>query len=388
MVFIKDKKGFLLRCVPCAVIVLGLIFLGLWLGRPTGEVATAASRLVYVPARVETVISDNAEADNEHYEGQRLGDQELEIRILSGEHKGEILPLTNYMGALFNVDVREGDRIVVRLQTEDDGSYYASMYNYDRGMVVGLMLLLFAAVLIALGGKKGARALAGLVITLACIWFLLIPGLIRGIPALPYTVLLVAVVAAACLILLNGFSAKTFCSAAGCIAGVAAAALTAWIVGKLAPIDGFNMEEAEDMLLHGTELGLRIRGLLVCGVLVSSLGAVMDVAMSIASAIWELRESSDRLTVKELFRSGMQIGRDAMGTMANTLILAFAGSSLNMLIMAQIYDIPLMQLVNTDSICIEVIQSIAGSLGILLTVPLTAAGSARYMKRKSSAENT
>ena len=142
------------------------------------------------------------------------------------------------------------------------------------------------------------------------------------------------------------------------------------------------------MLLHGTELGLRIRGLLVCGVLVSSLGAVMDVAMSIASAIWELRESSDRLTVKELFRSGMQIGRDAMGTMANTLILAFAGSSLNMLIMAQIYDIPLMQLVNTDSICIEVIQSIAGSLGILLTVPLTAAASARYMKRKSSAENT
>ena len=130
------------------------------------------------------------------------------------------------------------------------------------------------------------------------------------------------------------------------------------------------MSEAENLLLYGAEKGLTISGLLVCGVLIAALGAVMDVAMSIASAVWELRENSPQLTRRALFRSGMNIGRDAMGTMANTLILAFAGSSLNLLILVQVYDIPFLQLINTDFICVEVLQSVAGSMGILLTVPL------------------
>ena len=107
----------------------------------------------------------------------------------------------------------------------------------------------------------------------------------------------------------------------------------------------------------------------------------MDVALGIASAVWELREQNASMTAGQLFRSGMHIGRDAMGTMANTLILAFAGSSLNMLILVQTYDIPFLQLVNTDYICIEIIQSIAGSMGILLTVPIVAFISARMMAR-------
>ena len=110
----------------------------------------------------------------------------------------------------------------------------------------------------------------------------------------------------------------------------------------------------------------------MCGVLISALGAVMDVALGIASSVWELREQNPALSAKELFGSGMHIGRDAMGTMANTLILAFAGSSLNMLLLVQTYDIPFIQLINTDYICIEVIQSIAGAMGILLTVPIVA----------------
>ena len=105
----------------------------------------------------------------------------------------------------------------------------------------------------------------------------------------------------------------------------------------------------------------------------------MDVALGIASAVWELHEQNPALTARQLFRSGLHIGQDAMGTMANTLILAFAGSSLNMLILVQTYEIPFLQLINTDYICIEVIQSIAGAMGILLTVPIVAFISARLM---------
>lgn len=356
-----------------------LVLAALWLNRPEEGTPTASSQLIFVPAKVTAVLEDDAQPDWENSEGRRIGTQELEIRILSGQHRGEVLPLTNYLSALFNVDVGVGDRIIVRLITQEDGSYYASLFNYDRALVMGGAMLVFCAVLVLLGGRKGVRALLGLVFTLVCLWFLLIPGLIRGLPAIPLTIAVAAVCAAASLILLDGPSRKSLCAILGCVGGVAAAGLFAALVGALTPMDGFNMSEAENLLLYGAEKGLSIRGLLVCGVLVAALGAVMDVAMSIASAAWELREHNDGLSRRELFRSGMNIGRDAMGTMANTLILAFAGSSFNLLILIQIYDIPFLQLANTDFLCIEMLQSVAGSMGILLTVPLVAAISAYLM---------
>ena len=364
--------------LPLGVLVL-LVLAGLWLNRPQGREATASSQLVFVPARVTAVLEDDAQPDWDSGEGRRVGTQELEIRLLAGDHKGEILPLTNYLSALYNVDVGVGDRIIVRLITQEDGSYYASLFNYDRGLVLGGALLLFCAVLVLLGGRKGVRALLGLVFTLLCLWFLLIPGLIRGLPALPLTIGVVAVTAAASLVLLDGLSRKCLCAVLGCVGGVTAAGLFAALVGWLTPLNGFNMSEAENLMLYGSEQGLHISGLLVCGVLVAALGAVMDVAMSIASAQWELRQQNPGMKAPALFRSGMNIGRDAMGTMANTLILAFAGSSFNLLILIQVYDIPFLQLANTDFLCIEILQSVAGSLGILLTVPLVAAISAWLM---------
>lgn len=174
-----DRKV-VLRVAALLIAFSLLVGAAVWLSKPNNDVETAASQLVFVPAKVTAVLSDNAVPDYENSEGRRIGTQELEIRILSGAHKDEILTLTNYMSALFNVDVSEGDRVIVRLITREDGSYYASMFNYDRGLVIGIALLVFCAVLALLGGWKGIRALLGLVFTLACIWFLLIPGLIRG----------------------------------------------------------------------------------------------------------------------------------------------------------------------------------------------------------------
>ena len=341
--------------------------------------------MVYAPAKVTAVLSDNAQEDFENAEGRRVGDQELEIQILSGDHKDEIMTVTNYMSALFNVDVQQGDRIIVRIMTDENGSYYASVFNYDRGIVLGGFLLIFFILLGALGGKKGLGALAGLLLTLGCIWFILIPCLLRGVPAIPVTIAVSAVSAAAGLIFLNGYSKKTFCAVCGCVGGVLVSGIAAAVVGTLSPMNGFNMQEAENLILYGADQGLKVSGLLVCGVLISALGAVMDVALGIASSVWEMKEQNPDASVGSLFRSGMQIGKDAMGTMANTLILAFAGSSLNMLILVQTYNIPFLQLINTDSIALEVVQSVAGSIGILLTVPLVALISARLMARRKKA---
>ena len=377
----KEKiQHILLRALPMAAVLAVLVCIAVGLNRTEEEQTESdASRMVYASAEVTAVLADNAQEDFQNAEGRRVGDQELEIRILSGDHKDEIMTVTNYMSALFNVDVDQGDRIIVRIMTDEDGSYYASVFNYDRGIVLGVFLLIFFALLAVLGGKKGVGALAGLLLTLGCIWFILIPCLIRGVPAVPVTIGVSAVSAAAGLIFLNGYSKKTLCAVCGCVGGVLAAGIAAAAVGTLSPMNGFNMQEAENLILYGADRGLKISGLLVCGVLISALGAVMDVSLGIASSVWEMREQNPEASAGSLFRSGMQIGRDAMGTMANTLILAFAGSSLNMLILVQTYDIPFLQLINTDSIALEVVQSVAGSFGILLTVPLVAFISARLM---------
>lgn len=368
------------RLAVMAVVLAALTVCTVWLHRPVeGEVASSASQMVYERAVVTAVLSDDAFPDYDNAEGRRVGTQELEIQIQTGAHKNEVMSLTNYMSALFNVDLKKGDSIIVRIMTDEDGAYYASLFNYNRGRVLGVFVLLFFVLLAVLGGKKGLGALLGLLFTLGCIWLILIPCLIRGIPAVLVTVGIIAVTAAGALIFLNGFSEKTLCSVLGCVIGVVAAGGIAAAVGAATPMNGFNMSEAENLLLYGADKGLKISGLLVCGVLISALGAVMDVALGIASAVWEIHEQNPALTARQLFRSGMHIGQDAMGTMANTLILAFAGSSLNMLILVQTYEIPFLQLINTDYICIEVIQSIAGAMGILLTVPIVAFISARLM---------
>lgn len=383
----KNKRlNVVIRVLPVVIVLAILAGIAMWINRANeNETTPDSGRLVYAPAKVTAVLSDNAQEDFENAEGRRVGDQELEIQILSGDHKDEIMTVTNYMSALFNVDVQQGDRIIVRIMTDENGSYYASVFNYDRGIVLGGFLLIFFILLGALGGKKGLGALAGLLLTLGCIWFILIPCLLRGVPAIPVTIAVSAVAAAAGLIFLNGYSKKTFCAVCGCVGGVLVSGIAAAVVGSLSPMNGFNMQEAENLILYGADQGLKVSGLLVCGVLISALGAVMDVALGIASSVWEMKEQNPDASVGSLFRSGMQIGKDAMGTMANTLILAFAGSSLNMLILVQTYNIPFLQLINTDSIALEVVQSVAGSIGILLTVPLVALVSARLMARRKKA---
>lgn len=341
--------------------------------------ATAARKRMFAVAEVMDILEDTAEVQD-WTEGRRIGQQELEIEVLTGPWKGAVLETPNYLTIYTNVDARVGTRIIVRLDADEQGQpYVLSIPNYNRvPMLLGLMAV-FAGLLVLIGRRKGVMALIGLVYTLACLWFILVPMILRGADPVLVTVVIVALTTAASLLLLTGLSRKTLCATLGCVGGVAAAGLFAAAAGTVSPINGFNLPEAEELVLRAADQGLQISGLFVSGILVASLGAVMDVAMSIASACWELRQVDPKLPRTALFRSGMNIGRDAMGTMANTLILAFAGSSLNTLLLCQVYDYPLIQIFNADAIAVEMIRGVAGSIGILLTVPLVALLSARLM---------
>ena len=340
---------------------------------------TAAQKRMFAVAEVTDVLADNASPDT-WTEGRRIGQQLLEVKVLTGEHKGAVLEAANFLSAYANVDAKVGTKVIVRLDVDEQGELYVvSVPAYNRAPVMLGLALIFAALLVIIGRKKGVMALVGLVYTLACIWFIQVPMILRGAEPVLVSIIIVALTTAASLLFLTGLSRKTLCAVLGCVCGVGVAGIFAAVSGSISQLNGFNLPEAEDLVLRATQDTVRISGLLVSGILVASLGAVMDVAMSISSSCWELRQLNPGLPKAALFRSGMNIGCDAMGTMANTLILAFAGASLNTLLLFRIYGYPAIQLFNSDAIAVELIRGLAGSIGIILTVPLVAALSAALM---------
>jgi uncharacterized membrane protein len=379
----ENKKSI----IQYGVLVLGLMVyfvITYGLNQPIeGQVATAASKVIFEKAHVSEVLADEASEDT-WTEGLRIGTQQVMLTIDSGEHEGLSLMAYNFMSAYNNIDLKEGKRVIVRMDyDENKRPFIVSINSYDRSFMINGLLILFVLLMILFGGKKGLSALLGLSFTIFSIWFFLIPLIKRGFPVIPSAVLLVAVTTMVSLIFLNGFSKKTFGAAIGCIGGVTIAGLIAYLAGRLSPINGFNMPEAEELILRSSDQ-VKISGLLVSGILISALGAVMDVALMITSSISELSLMNPKASRYNLFKSGINIGRDAMGTMANTLILAFAGASLNMLVLFRIFDYPFLQIINSDLMALEIIQGISGSIGIVLTVPLVAAlGASMFVKSKA-----
>lgn len=347
-----------------------------------GETETKASKQKFATVKVLEVISDDATPDT-WTEGLRIGSQYLKVEIVNGEYKGTELETWNYLNAYYNVDAKVGTKLLVILDYDENGDVaIASIFNYDRTILIALFIAFFLAIIVLIGGKKGVSAILGLVFTLVMIWGLLLPLIVKGFNPVLCTIAIVASGAAVSLILLNGFSIKTLCATLGCIGGVASAGIVAWLVGRFANLSGFNLQEAESIILLTSGFDIKVRGLLISGILISALGAVMDVAMSIASSIYELVQLNQKLQVKEVFKSGMNIGRDAMGTMTNTLILAFTGTSLGTLILFKIYDYPITEILNSDYMCMEILEGVSGSIGIILTIPLVAFLSAHIMIRK------
>lgn len=172
---------------------------------------------------------------------------------------------------------------------------------------------------------------------------------------------------------IGGPTRKTVVASAGTVAGVVIAGLVAAIFGAATGISGWNVSDIETLITLWNTNGINVGELLFAGLLISSLGAVMDVAMSVASSMGEVLAQNPAMSRGALFASGMRIGRDMMGTDSNTLILAFAGGSVSMLVLDYAYDLPILQILNSNNIGISVMQGLAGSFGVVLAVPVTVA---------------
>ncbi len=340
--------------------------------RPTGGSEFAR-------ATVDEVLTSNTDTSDE---GEMSGNQTVTLTIDSGTYAGTTTTATSPFSNNSGAYCTPGLHVVILANAASDGSVTATVYNYDRSGALVALIVVFLALLCLVGGRAGITSAVGLVFTFACIFWFFLPMVYRS--ASPFwcavaTVILVTVVG---IYLIGGCTVKTLCSILGTVAGVLIAGVVCAVFGSVAHISGLNVTDIETLAYIGQNSEIDVGGLLFAGILISSLGAVMDVSMSVASAVCELKSRNASLGFTELFRSGMTVGRDMMGTMTHALILAFAGSALNTLVIIYAYSMPYLQYMNEYDIGIEIMRGLSGSFGIILTVPFVSFACAALLARR------
>ena len=316
-------------------------------------------------AEVTEILQDNLNSN-----GTRVGEQKVRVKMLTGARKGEKLDVTSSSGYLFGAACTVGMKVVV-MQSVAGETTIASVYSQDREWVIYIFALLYLLALCVIGGKQGIKGCLGLIFTFFCVIFVYLPLVYLRFSPFWAAVFICFLNTLVTMYLIGGPTKKTCAATLGTLAGVVLAGLSAWCFSKASGISGYNVSDIETLMTLWNTNRIQVGGLLFSGLLISCLGAVMDVAMSISSAIDEIYKQNNSLTRKELFKAGMRVGRDMMGTDSNTLILAFAGSSVSTLLLDYAYDLPYQQIINSNNIGIAIMQGLAGSFGIVLSVPLT-----------------
>lgn len=316
-------------------------------------------------AEVTEILQDNLNSN-----GTRVGEQKVRVKMLTGARKGEKLDVTSSSGYLFGAACTVGMKVIV-MQSVAGETTIASVYSQDREWVIYIFALLYLLALCVIGGKQGIKGCLGLIFTFFCVIFVYLPLVYLRFSPFWAAVFICFLTTLVTMYLIGGPTKKTCAATLGTLAGVVLAGLSAWCFSKASGISGYNVSDIETLMTLWNTNRIQVGGLLFSGLLISCLGAVMDVAMSISSAIDEIYKQNNSLIRKELFKAGMRVGRDMMGTDSNTLILAFAGSSVSTLLLDYAYDLPYQQIINSNNIGIAIMQGLAGSFGIVLSVPLT-----------------
>lgn len=356
---------------PSKFLILIVIILSIIIISTSNLLNRNLSTYQFEKAIVEDINEEKLEEDP-IVEDLYLGYQQIKIRITTGKYEGEIFNIRNPMSRLYNVHANIGDKVIVSIHEDSNSIQSISLFNYQKEKVVYVLVISFFALLVLLSGWKGLYAVISLIFTGIMIIFFMIPTIFRGYEPIPITIITVAITTIVTLLLIDGPNTKTLSAILGTIIGVILAGIISYTASNIAHISGLTSNEAEGLIYIAEQYNVKIKGLTFSAILIASLGAIMDVAMSIASSIFELNRTHPKSTPNELFKSGMNIGKDIMGTMSNTLILAFVGSSLNMILFIIAYGMPYRQIINLDFLVAEVIQGTSGSIGIILTVPITA----------------
>ena len=304
--------------------------------------------------------------------------QEVKVEITEGDYIGEEFT-TNYIlsydidGKILAYELSVGNKVSVQIAENADGTVTATVLDVVRANYIVIMFVLFLVSVVIIGGKKGFKAILGLLYTIALIYLVMIKGIFKGQDAIVNSIVtIIFVIVGTFIIIGNGINKKILTAAIGTVGGVLSAGIMALIFNNLAKLTGAG-EDAIQLSINMASISFNFRDLLFAGILVSALGACMDVGMSIASSLDEIKMKNPDITGQELLKSGMNIGRDVIGTMTNTLILAYVGGSLTLILLFMASNMNMYEILNKETIAEQIISAIAGSMGVVYTVPITSA---------------
>ena len=307
--------------------------------------------------------------------------QAIQVRLLTGEFKGETIELDNMLtgNPYYDIKLKKNTKVILHAEDNGEGVEF-SIEDIKRSGTLGWLSLIFCGLLVYVGRKKGFYSLISIGLTVLLITHALTPLILLGLNPVAATILICIASTAATIYLVGGFNAKSTSAVIGAMLSLLFAGLLSYITMFTAHLTGFTEENS--MFLYTAHPELDFIGITISTMILATLGAVMDVAMSIASTINEIYITDNTKTVKDLFISGMNVGRDIIGTMANTLILVYLGGSLPLLLLAG--NIDLQKFINLNQVVTETASALIGSIAIVICVPFTAVAASQMIKHFSA----
>lgn len=301
--------------------------------------------------------------------------QNAEIKLLSGKFKGEKIIVENQLTSnpAYDIILKRGDKVILHAEAkgeliDDVGDINYFVADIERTSSLYILAFIFAGLLFAIGRKKGLLSFCAIFFTVAMIFWIMRPMILFGISPIMSSLLACIASTVLTVYLVGGFNKKSTSAVIGTVLSLCAAALLSLITIKIANLTGFAGEET--IFLYSTRPDLDFTGILSASMMLAALGAVMDVGVSIASTINEVFVTDNTLSVNDLFASGMNVGRDIIGTMSNTLILVYLGSSLPLLLLSS--NVDFVKFFNLNTVVTEISSALIGSIAVLLCVPITA----------------
>ncbi len=332
---------------------------------------------------VENVKYEDAESINQ---GEQTTKQEVTVRVLTGDFKGSERIIDNMLtgNPAYDIPLSKGDKVILHMEPvsdtvtapEDVDIFIADI---QRNTEIYIFTGIFCILLLIIGQKKGLTSIISILSTLALIFFMLMPMILNGFCPIASAVLTGIISTVITIYLVGGFNSKSSAAIIGTSLSLAFAGALSMLAIYFAHLTGFAGEE--NMFLYTARPDLSFTGILSASMIIAALGALMDTAVSIASTVNEIYETDKTLSVKQLFKSGMNVGRDIIGTMSNTLILVYLGSSLPLVLLSS--NIDMNKFFNLNQVATEILSAITGSIAILVCVPATAIIAAILIKRQN-----
>jgi uncharacterized membrane protein len=378
-----NKRTFNIICYA-AIMLFAVLFLYIGNRIAVGDfvIFNAEDGMPTVEAKVTKIVDVSEEAEDFWDNKVIIFEASVTSGLPGAIPKGGIVKAAQNISSFdyqADKEVEPGDRVMLSSSAENEWYFF----EYARINQIVILGIVFVVLLFIFGRIKGLNAILALGLTCVAIFAVFIPSILSDKNIYVSAVIVCVYSVVVTLFMVNGVNKKALAAVAGCFGGIVAIAVLTLLMERTLGLTGIVSDESVHLIYMERENPINLKAIIFAGIMIGAVGAVMDVAMSIATALWELRRRAPHLDFAKFFKSGINMGQDIMGTMANTLVLAYTGGSLTIILLLVVYSNSFMELMNREMVIVELLQAIAGSFGILLTIPLTSLICAVLYPRKT-----